>query len=305
MPVFDRVRVDYVVQGGTRVWWELNRHFIDPGPYDFQLQVGHTGDQHADDWEDVGSSVTNTYMAVDPTKRLFGKTLDVHYRVVLTTPVSTYQSDPVPCDGLLSRKDWIDYKEIVRKEQLRHRVQTSVKGFLLKARRYGPPCPTCTDKFTDEITSAQCPTCFGTGFQFGYFTPIEATYADVSLEQTREHRDANKGMDKENKITARFVGNPQLYSYDVWVNGYSDQRYYIHTVVAKAQVRGVVAVYDAELRLAPFTDIIYTVPLSAEPSSMTPQMEVDVPLKEIQCKTPTLGYLESALNELKARRRRS
>jgi hypothetical protein len=305
---FERLRVDNIIQGGTRVWWEIARHFTDPGPYEFQLQTGHTGLDDADDWIDVGAPVVDTYMAFDLNKRVYGKTLDVHYRVKLTTSVDVYYSKPQDSDGLLSKRDWITYRELVRKEQLRHRVQTSVRGFLLKARRYGPRCPDCTDTLTEEISNSQCATCYGTGFEFGYFAPLAAHYADVGMESNREHRDPNKGMDKEDKVEARFVGDPQLYSYDVWVNSTSDERYYLQTIGIKAQHRGVPVVLSAELRLAPYTDVIYTVPLEEDPTTppARPRNEAKKPWKlKNKPSRPGLTYLESAFAELKERQNRS
>ncbi len=52
--VFDMVHVSYLIRGGTRVMWELLPTFTDPQPWSFQLQVGETGVEAADDWEDVG-----------------------------------------------------------------------------------------------------------------------------------------------------------------------------------------------------------------------------------------------------------
>jgi hypothetical protein len=306
MPAFDRLRVDYVVVGGARVSWDLNRHFIDPGPYTFQLQVGHTGLEQADDWLDVGDPIVDTYFAFDLDQRLFGKLMETHYRVRLVTPVGTYYSNPQSTEGVLSTKDWLAYREIARKEQLRHRVQTSPIGFLLKARRYGPRCPVCADQFTEEVTRTNCTTCYGTGFLNGYFAPLSACYADVSLQQNREHRDPNVGMQKQDVITARFIGDPQLYSYDVWINGASDERYYFHTVSSKAHVRGVDLIFEAELRLAPFTDVIYQLPITSQP---IPPLTLKTK-QEVACQPaakparPGLNYLEAAFRELKAKRKR-
>lgn len=293
--VFHRVSVDCVIAGGTRVSWELNRHFIDDGPYSFQLQVGHTGLTDADDWADVGAPVVDTYYAFDLSKRLYGKTLETHYRVELTSADDTYYSNPVPCDGLLSKRDWINAREIIRKESLRHRVLTSPEGLLLKARRYGPRCATCTDARTEGVTDSNCPDCYGTGYENGYFAPLAACYADVGLDKTRDHRLMDRGMEKQDVIQARFIGDPQLYSYDAWVNATSDERYYLHTVGVASQIRGVAIVFDAELRLAPFTDVIYTVPLDEESGAGTWQRSRQ-PRKQ-----PALNYLEATLARLRRR----
>jgi hypothetical protein len=309
---FRRLKIDCVIAGGTRVSWDLNPHMVDPGPYSFQLQVGHTGLTDADDWEDVGAPEIDTYYIIDDEKRTWGKTLDPHYRVKLITGVATYYSEPESCDGKLSKRDWLNAREIIRKEILRHSVLTSPEGYLLKVRRYGPRCTECTDEFTEEVSKTNCPDCYGTGFQNGYFEPMPACFADLSQPQVRDHRNPSKGMDKEYVISARFIGDTQLYSYDVWVNKTSGERYYLHTIKTAAHVRGVPIVYDAELRLAPFSDVIYTVPVgeSFASSSLFSRTKAvkpcptPAPTPQKRAK-PSLNYLEAAMLELRERRRRS
>lgn len=269
-PVFARVQVRHHVRGTTRVFWELGRHFAEPLPYTYSLQYGRTGlpavaadgTTRVDDWAAVpGATDTNVFMLSDSAPRLWGKTADVHYRVALTTGTgATYYSQPANVYGTLGKRDWLSAREIVRQEQLRHAKQTSVRGYLVKAYRYGPLCE-CVDAVTKEVRNSRCPTCYGTGFAGGYFKPLPFSYADVSPEQTREMINAQTGTSKQQGVQARMLAEPQVYALDVWVAADSDLRYYIHPVKVEAQVRGVPVVISAELRVAPFTDIIYTLPV--------------------------------------------
>ena len=300
--------VDYLVSGGARVSWELARHFIDPGTYTFQLQAGHTGLEDADDWEDVDVPVVNTYFKLDNTQRLFGKTLDLYYRVKLTTDIDTYYSIPQNCFGKLLKRDWLKAKEIIRKELLRHRVLTSSDGYLLKARRYGPPCTDCSDvvtELTGEIANSHCASCYGTGFEFGYFSALPGTYADVGLEKNAEKRDPQIGMVKPQAIQARFIGDPLLYTYDIWVEGTSDLRYYITEVDELVQMRSVPLVFNATLKLAPFTDVVYTIPLGIGPTKLIKQHESEQNQWKQVNKPQNQDILDKMKIELKNHKRRS
>src|SRR5688572_20923419 len=144
-PVFSRVTVSYFYAGNSTISWAMDPTFIDPLPWTFQLQVGHTGTNLADDWTDVGAPVDNVAQLVDPDPELWGKTPDAHYRVVLTTSVGTYTSDPADVLGDLDQHAWLNAQEIVRKERLRHEVLASPNGYLLIAKRYGPVCSECID----------------------------------------------------------------------------------------------------------------------------------------------------------------
>ena len=301
MSVFSRLIVDYVVTGGARIEWIMGRNLTDAGPYTFQVQFSRVG-LVAGEWIDVGAPVVDTYYALDLEKRLFGKEVDAFYRVKLTTADHVYYSEPTQADGKLSKRDWLYVREIIRKETLRHTVFTSVRGFLLKSRRYGPKCPDCLDEFTSEITWSNCPTCYGTGFEFGFYDPKPAAFAELGLQANRTLRDGQSGTVKQDVQKARFIGDPQLYTYDVWVNAYSDERYYLQNIETVAQHRGVNVVFSVELRLAPHTDVIYTFPIDKD----MPQPVHQLSNKQEQKQWPTtINYLEAEMAAFRKRTRSS
>lgn len=257
--VFARVRVNHVIVGGTRVEWELVPDFYDPQPYQFQLQVGRTGNPNADDWEQVGSVMVDSTYAVDDEQRVWGKTNWTHYRICLQTPLGLYFSDPIGGLGILSRRDWRLAREITRKERLRNRY-AALDGYLLKRKLYGENCPDCRDFQTNEIRNPDCDTCYGTGFVNGYFAPVTCVYADPRPESRHSDLDVNvRGSIDDIVVPARMLGCPQLHEEDIWVNKKTDERWYVHEIKHVAEIRGIPLVVSAELRLAPFSDQIYEI----------------------------------------------
>ena len=269
---FRRVSVDHMVRGTTRVWWQLEPLFRDPGPHVYQLQVSKSGLPNAADWVDVGQPLTNAYVAYDPTWRLAGYALLTHYRVKLTTPTTTYVSNPVGCYGELNERDWVLAQEIVRKEQLRHKF-VSTPGYLIKAMRFGKPCPRCRETLTQEVTDSRCPVCSGTGFEVGYHPPQPLQCWDLSLQTIDEEGDAeSRGPTREGaSVAARVIGFPALNKYDVWVNAASDERWIVDTIQVTAAIRNVPLVYQVKLDLAPFTDGIYAFEVGGEAATREPE----------------------------------
>jgi len=306
---FRRVSVDHMVRGVTRVWWDLDRMFREPGPYAFQLQYGYTGANNAVDWRNVGPPIINGYFALtteamerlvteqitlndtevgigietadvpeeiqtahDPNWREGGYDLLTHYRVTLTTPVGTYVSQPANCHGELTERDWLLAREIIRKEELRHRL-VSVPGYLIKRYRYGKPCPRCRDELTQEVTDHNCPICNGTGFEVGYHPPVPLMCWDLSPELIQENVDAQlKGTTRENAyVSARVIGFPTLNKKDIWVNGTNDERWVVDTVQVVAAMRGVPLVYNIKLGLLPFNNTVYTIEVGGEPADRDPR----------------------------------
>lgn len=269
--VFSRVVVDYLVKGNARVYWEMSRRFTDPEPYEFELFYSLSNTTEPDDFESISTSyspvagVSNQfYIDEIDEKRLFGKSRDIVYRVALTTSRRTYYSRPAITLGQWDKRDFLLAKEIIRRERLLSKLYTGVEGYFLKARRFGPPCTHCLDPITGDCLDGKCEFCFGTAIIDGYYAPVPSMYAMLTNENAREHRDHNfRGTTKDVTIAGRFFDFPLPIQGDVWVNRYSDERYYIHKVEEKAVHRGIPLVWDVELRQAEMTDIVYDIDISA------------------------------------------
>jgi hypothetical protein len=150
-----------MISTATRVVWTLLPTFLDPGPLTFQLQTGTTSNPNADDWEDVGLPVVDQYFAFDDEQRVWGKTEWTHYRVVLTTALGVYYSDPTGGLGILDRRSWRIAREKARTQLKAFKVgNVGQQGYLLKRRWTGIPCPVCTDYMTRASRNPDCPTCF-------------------------------------------------------------------------------------------------------------------------------------------------
>ena len=271
---FQRAMVDYMIAGTARVTWTFKRHFVDPNPetWVYQLQASESGmltthypgsgQARLDDWVDVGDPVVDPAFLLDTTRRAFGKLLLVTYRIKLITPLGQYFSDPTTTYGLLNKQDWLRAKEIFRKEDLLHKKATSVSGYIFRRKRHGTPCPKCSDPSTQDIKISKCDFCKGTRYVHGYYPAFPYSYCRLENSQGKEQRDISSvGSKMDSSVKGRIISIPGLNSFDVWVDGYSDLRYYIHVVGEAAKIRNVPLIYDIELRQADFNDVVYSLSL--------------------------------------------
>lgn len=266
--VFDRVIVDFIAAGGARVSWRYGRHFIDPGPYTSTLQASKGGTATADDWIDVGIAEVGVGVLTDSTKRVHGRNAVIAYRIKLVTPLATYYSAPARIDGLLGRRDWLLVREMVRQERLRLRVGVGIAGWLMRRRHAGTipsladPRTAVTDPLTGAIVRPNSPVTFGTEFTGGYFAPIPFSFDVIPIGHRAEVDTAmSRGTVDDAGIAtrARYVPIPPIVDQDAFIADGSDLRYYIYDPIVRARHRGAAVVADCELRLAPYTDILYTV----------------------------------------------
>jgi hypothetical protein len=259
--VFDRVVISHIIKGPTRVMWELLPTFTDPNPLSFQLQVGQTSNPVADDWADVGLPVVNQYFAYDPEQRVWGKTNWTHYRVIVTSSKGTYYSLPVGGMGTLDRRSWRLAREMVRQRFVAYRMGPGgQRGYILKRRWTGQLCHLCTDYQTQECRDPQCPSCYGTGFECGYFYPVGCSWAELSPRAKHTNIETQaRGVTADIVVQADMLMIDLLNEDDVWVGAKTDDRYYVHNVQNTAEVRGVPICAQVELRPVPYSSAIYNI----------------------------------------------
>ncbi len=72
---------------------------------------------------------------------------------------------------------------------------------------------------------------------------------------------ATRGTVQDIVISGRMLMLPLINEQDIWVSRKTDDRYYIHSIQDVAEIRGVPLVANVEMRPAPFTDVIYQIPI--------------------------------------------
>lgn len=259
---FERVTIRYSVNDTTRLDWHLNRLFTDPQPHVFTLQGSYSSTDN-NSFTNIGLPVTNGFYATDDEKRVFAQTQDFYYRIKLVTPVDVYYSEIVSAFKNLNFRDWRLAREVTRKEKLRHNQYTSLRGFLLKRKRYESRCTACTDALTEEVTDSSCQVCKGTGLVGGYFAAVPA-YLELPPNVQREEMDNAQAVGIKKDVVfqnCRMLGDPIPDSYDVFVDSGSDRRFIIHEIQSVAMFRGYPVSFTVGARQANFSDVVYSIPM--------------------------------------------
>ncbi len=248
--------------------------FLDDRPYAFQLQVGVTDNQDADDWVDVGAEIEDTFYAVDGEQRYYGKSKWQFYRVRLTTTAGIYYSDPTGLCGTLDQRWWRVAANAMRQHLVAMRVGPGGQlGYLLKARQTGTLCPRCLDHQSKQVRDPDCPICFGTGYLCGYYFPIGCVYASLNPKVRRTVQDPMRGTVQDFVAPAEMVNVWSLEENDVWVNKKTDDRYFVYSIQHISEVKGVPIAANVELRLAPATDRIYSLVIPHQLDAIEPMMK--------------------------------
>jgi len=271
--VFKRLQIVVKPQGGTLVTWGLENGFTAAGPFDFYLDEAENG---SDAWTNVLGPVVDGCEAHDERQRDWAVLSSFSYRVRLNLPNEpgspTYVSAEQQANGLWSRKDWLLARDIARKEYLQQDKLTNItsKGWLLRRYHWGPECPACLDWDTQETARGNCPTCFGTGIQYGYALGVTFRITlDADWSHRKERQDGRSLIDPLVR-KGRCVAYPTPDTGDIFVREDSGERYVVQRVTVVAELGGIPLTVEPELRLAPLTDPIYRVPVLQRGSSSGP-----------------------------------
>lgn len=268
--IFKRIQIVTQPLGGSFIAWELFSNFKAPGPFHFYADFGRSG---TTEWEPLSSDpVVDACFTVDPARRYYDHLADFSYRVRLVLPnlqdnegnCTVHISQPQQANGLWSKRDWLLAREIARKEYLYQRKRTNLTavGILLKRRRWGVVCEDCKEFDTGEVQARWCPNCYGTGFEGGFFKGVDFTVTMDAPWQREFKRHPQKSMTNNIIRHGRAVAYPYVDSDDIYVRKDNGERYYVHAIRQEAEVGGIPVVVSIELRLAPSTDLAYTVPLT-------------------------------------------
>lgn len=257
---FARLIVTFNPEGGTKVVWVMNERFRDPLPHTYTLQVSLSSTPTADDYEDVGLPVSNAFFAVDDERRIVSKSMDVHYRVKLVTPNGTYYSPTASGLTYLNKREWLHARDQIRQTKKMIRKYTGCyEGFLLKRKRFGVACTRCLDPVSQEVRDSKCSICRGTRYVAGYFAMVPLDM-ELGQEQTSERLEEQAGMTKTLAIQAKCAADIILNTGDVFVSKRSGRRWFIE-ISQTVEYRGYPTKYELTIRLLPFSDIVYSIPI--------------------------------------------
>jgi hypothetical protein len=267
-PVFQRLRVDHMVQGITRLSWEVSGCAAGPGPWMFKPQISDTG-VSTSIWTDLTDWLTDVFtVEVGPVLR-GGRNPTTHFRVLFAGGDGIVRtSHPQHVFGTLSPDQWSKAQFIVQQERLRFQAIGAPCGWLLKRKRLGDiPDPTdrrtaVTDYLTGEITKTVDPTTVGTEYFGGFYAPVwyQLDAEPGALYEQRDEVQERGTIDDDALVRqARIIFDPPVAYWDAFVVDQSDLRFYFHRIKHVAEIGMVPLISQAELRLAPFTDVIYTV----------------------------------------------
>lgn len=96
---------------------------------------------------------------------------------------------------------------------------------VLKRRHWGIRCDECFDKLTKKTTRSKCESCYGTGFEGGYFAPVRIR-GRIGVDSVQTD-DAPQGKAEVNQARLTMLTIPKLEHADIIVDLGSNRRFFV------------------------------------------------------------------------------
>jgi hypothetical protein len=246
--------------GGFDVYWDVQTVGFTPK---FQLQMADT---EAGPWTSLLGSTTSAYLMTGVGPKRLSYQLDIFFRllVINETPnpaVTVLTGDPSFASFRQNQHEALNYREMLRRENLGLDRYNGEPGVILRRIVYGTRCTDCTDETLGGPVSSECASCFGTGFTGGYYPGVNVftDLADTASSPDNTALTPN-GPAEVKPCEAVFPAYPMVKFKDLYVDSSTNQRYEIQSATADEYRGNNIRQIVVLSRLQP-SDAAYQVPL--------------------------------------------
>ncbi len=256
----DKFRVRSVDVDRKELTWEIcsgtGSYDSSVDPYDFTFQILRSESPEGP-FEIITETFEDRYLFVDSRVPAGAKYRQLWYRIRVThkasgdvedTESATHEADPDLVAGYIRKMEQTLFTQV-----------TARKCWLLKARTFGPRCPSCWDRTTQKRTRSQCIDCFNRGFLRGYHDPIEVW---VQIDPPGKSKKNNaQQIDNEVYTSARLSFYPNVSPDDVIIEA-ENKRWRVILVSLSERLRAPVKQEITQMRQIQDTDIEYRIPIN-------------------------------------------
>jgi hypothetical protein len=172
----------------------------------------------------------------------------------------TTEETLLPAQPVTGYDSPMDYaaREILYRKDLSLKRFTQRTFYLLKRRTWGTHCSVCWDETLFRATDPNCTTCYGTGWEIGYFNPVRFQCMVTPSPSYNQLLPFAKW--KPSDILLTMLNFPNIVEEDVIVDDKGDR----WIVVQKRSVEKLGRVIEQSVQMSKIMpdDIVYTVPVT-------------------------------------------
>ena len=243
----------YINNKGHRVLaWQFVAGAAIPQKSTLTVQYARSGGP----WQILAEDLPLAYCYTDTRATNKNKYNNDFYRVTLKTPAGIQYTSQIQQSGInLVYPYSSKAANLLRLSELEAQ-ETGRQGFLLKKIVYGQKCPVCRQFEDDHPVNQHCPHCLGTGKKGGYYKAISLNILESSQQQSVAV--GPQGQLQTKILQAKCSAWPLIRPGDVWVDKFTNQRYYIDQAAIASKLKHVPLVYMLTMHYLQQTDILHS-----------------------------------------------
>lgn len=124
-----------------------------------------------------------------------------------------YKTPPMSVHTRLPKFQYLRFMDIIRRERILLDKFTGVESVIFRRREYGQRCSHCWNAHDEKMTDDNCPVCYGTSYEGGYYDGI---YTKIQYDSSTDRRQYTYfGRFEPNQIAAWTVGYPTMSIRDI------------------------------------------------------------------------------------------
>lgn len=130
-----------------------------------------------------------------------------------------------PVESRLDKRLRLLRRKILRDQYIMLKKFNGITYLLLKRRHFGIRCPDCYNPSTREVLNSHCATCHGTGWQTGFFNPVELLGRRLASQVQTDI--SQQAKDDINMTRIQLQNFPRIDEGDIIVEKYRNKRFLV------------------------------------------------------------------------------
>jgi len=247
--------------GGYDIYWNVEARGFNPT---FTVEVADT--ESGPVWKSLTPAAITDNFLLDASERVMTFDPLRWFRVNVfngSTLVAT--SSSVDNRNRLDHRDYLYYRELLRRWRLQLIKYVGEPGYLFRRRVFGKICSQCTDEILKQPASSECQICFGVGIEHGYFPEVEmlAEWLNGPPRQAPTTLESS-GPSQVDKKAIFLFPVPDVKFLDIWMDKGTGYRYEVEKVEIPETdtYRGSPVRQKVELSRLPPNHPVYNIPLT-------------------------------------------